>query len=119
MAVTVCEMLLLKKLLSNFNISDKESMILYCHSKAAIYINNNPIYNEHTKYIVDFHFLREKMQGGIINTSHRSGKWQQANILTKAVNRYTLESKQRHIGKTPNQVEIVRTILFNLRGTTT
>lgn len=72
MAIIVCEMLWSNQLLHNLNISHKETMILHCDSKATIHISNNPIYHERTKYIeVEFHFLREKIQEGIIRTAYQ------------------------------------------------
>lgn len=62
MAITACEMLWLKQLFLNLNISHKEAMIFCCDSKVVIHITNNPVYQEHTKYIeVDCHFLREQI----------------------------------------------------------
>lgn len=43
---------------------------------------------------MDFHFFREKIQEGIISTMHIIGIRQPIDILTKAVNRETLERFQ-------------------------
>lgn len=51
-------------------------MKLYNNNKYVIYIYKNPVFYERTKHIeVDYQFLREKVQAGVINTQYIN-KWQ-------------------------------------------
>ena len=59
---------------------------MLCDNQAAIYIANNLVFHERTKYIkVDYHFVRNAVLDGLITTSFTSSSTQLANVFTKAV----------------------------------
>ena len=71
MATITSEIVWLIALLDTFGVHHKQPAALYCDSKAALYIAANLVYHERTKHIeVDCHFIREKIQDGVIKTFH-------------------------------------------------
>ena len=61
-------------------------MKLYCDNKAAISIAHNLVQHDRTKHVeIDRHFIKEKIEVGLINLSHVSSSNQVADILTKGL----------------------------------
>ena len=88
MASVVAEVTWLIGLYKELGISIEVPICLYCDSKAIIQIAANPIFHERTKYIdIDYHFARDKIIQGIIKTHYVSTKEQQADLLTKSLDR--------------------------------
>ncbi|XP_019265012.1 PREDICTED: uncharacterized protein LOC109242633 [Nicotiana attenuata] len=86
MASTMAELTWIHGLLEELGMQVDLPMELYCDNKAAIQIASNPMYHERTKHIeIDCHFIRERLQQGMIKTSYVPSKDQIADILTKAL----------------------------------
>lgn len=65
-----------------------EACPLLCDNKAAISISENPVQHDRTKHVeVDRHFIKEKLEGGVISLPYVRSEDQLADILTKAVAR--------------------------------
>lgn len=61
-------------------------MKLYCDNKSAISIAHNPVQHDRTKHIeVDRHFIKEKLDSGLICTPYVPSQGQLADILTKGL----------------------------------
>lgn len=61
MASTCCEIVLLRALLQDLQVSPQVALI-YCDSKAALHIAANHVFLERTKHIdIDCHVVREKL----------------------------------------------------------
>ena len=66
---------------------------LYCDNKAAISISENPVQHDRTKHVeVDRHFIKENIEGGIVELPFVRSEDQLADILTKAVNKRFFEN---------------------------
>ncbi|EOY03489.1 Cysteine-rich RLK (RECEPTOR-like protein kinase) 8 [Theobroma cacao] len=82
MASTICEVMWLKSLLTNFGISQDTPIKLYCDNQSAIHMSKNPIFHKRTKHIeIDCHVIREK----VVEPTHVSTIDQIAYLFTKAL----------------------------------
>ena len=81
------ELLLLKIILDDLRIKWDGPMKLYCDNKSTINIAHNPIQHDRTKHIeIDRHFIKEKLEEGVVCMSYVPSKHQLADILTKELN---------------------------------
>lgn len=86
MALGICELLWLKIILEDLKIEWRKPMRLYCDNKSAINIAHNPVQHDRTKHIeVDRHFIKEKLDSGLICTPFVPTRNQLADILTKGL----------------------------------
>ena len=61
-------------------------MRLYCDNKSAISITHNPVQHDHTKYNeVDWHFIKEKLDNGLICTPFVPISSQLVDVLTTSL----------------------------------
>ena len=99
LALDICELLWLRRLLKELRISIETSMKLYCDNKAAINIVHNPIYHDKTKHVaVDKHFIVENIKNGVICMPFISTKKQLIDVLTKGLQRDSFESLTCNLG---------------------
>ena len=63
-----------------------ESALVFCDNQSAIHLSTNPTFHERSKHIeIDCHFIREKVNSGLIRLVHVKTQHQLADILTKPV----------------------------------
>jgi len=85
MAFTTSELGWLRSFLASLGIF-APPVKLYYDSQAALHIARNPVFHERTKHIeIDCHFVREKLEAGILVLAHIGSKHQPADIFTKAL----------------------------------
>ena len=86
MAYVTSEIVWLIALLDTFGHAHEGPASLYCDSKAALYIAANPVFHERTKHIeIDCHFIREKIEDGVIKTFHVPTRHQLVDLFTKPI----------------------------------
>ena len=74
-------------------------MSSYYNNKSAINITHNPSQHGHTKHLqVDRHFIKEKLDNGLIYTLYVSIKRQLVDILTKGLFRQAFQIITRKLG---------------------
>ena len=95
----ICELLWLNKLLEELKIIIDVPMKLYCDNKAAINIAHNPVHHDRTKHVeVDRHFIKEKIESGLICMTFVPTTKQLADILTKGLHKSSFESLTSKLG---------------------
>ncbi|KAL5854360.1 hypothetical protein ACOSQ3_004184 [Xanthoceras sorbifolium] len=93
MAQGVCELLWLKIILDDLGIKWDGPMRFYCDKKSVISIAYNPVQHDRTKHIeVDRHFIKEKLDNGLICTPYISTKNQLVDVLTKGLDGLTFQT---------------------------
>ena len=82
----VGELVWTERLLHELGEGPSQPISVFCDSQAAIHIAKNPVFHERTKHIeVDCHFVRDKLQEGLVTLHHIPTVEQLADILTKSL----------------------------------
>ncbi|CAL9016052.1 unnamed protein product, partial [Prunus brigantina] len=82
----ICELLWLRKLLTELGYKPTSTMNLFCDNKAAIAIAQNPVQHDRTKHVeVDRHFIKQKLEAKVFQFPFVKSEDQLADILTKAI----------------------------------
>ena len=83
----ICEKLWLKHVLEELRQPSEEAMKLYCDNKAEFSIAHNLIQHDRAKHMeIDRHFIKEKLEGGLICMPYVGSGSQLADVLTKGLN---------------------------------
>jgi hypothetical protein len=99
MSKGLCELLWLKRLLTEIGFEPKTEMKLFCDNKAAIEISHNPVQHDRTKHIeVDRHFIKQNLEEKIIKFPFVRSEDQLANMLTKAISSKVFHSSLDKLG---------------------
>ena len=93
LAQGIMEELWLKRVLCEIYVEVKLPLKFYCDNKAAISMALNPVQHERSKHVeIDRHFIREKVEEGIICLTFLPTHLQAADVLTKALLKLAFES---------------------------
>ena len=99
MAKGLCEILWLRRLLTEIGFGLSSEMNLFYDNKAAIDISHNPIQHDRTKHVeVDRHFIRQDLEEKIIRFPFVKSKDQLADILTKVVSSKNFHNSLEKLG---------------------
>ena len=95
----ICEILLLKLALEELKVSHGDPMKLYCDNRAAISIFHNLFHHDCTKHVEgDKHFIKEKIEKGIICMSYVPAFEQATDLLTEGLGRPMFEKLVNKLG---------------------
>jgi hypothetical protein len=99
MATTSLEITWFCFLLTDLQVSHPHVVVLHYDNKVALHIASNLVFHERTKHIeLDCHLNPNKIQEGILKTTHISTKYQLTNVFTKALPTYLLSSHMSKMG---------------------
>lgn len=86
MASGLCELMWLKMLLTELQLYRSIPLQLYCDNQAAINIVHNPVHHDRTKHVeIDRHFIKEKLDEGVLQVTYVKSVDQLADVLTKGM----------------------------------
>lgn len=92
MASGLCELMWLRILLSELRLFDGGPLQLFCDNQAVIKLIHNPVQHDRTKHIeIDRHFIREKLDEGLLQVGFVRSENQLADVLTKGVSVVSFE----------------------------
>nr|GFB60628.1 retrotransposon protein, putative, unclassified [Tanacetum cinerariifolium] len=84
---------------------------MYCDSKEAIAISCNPVQHSRTKHIdVKYHFIKEKVEKGVVELFFVRTEYQLADMFTKALPEERFKYLVRRLGMrclTPEELEVL------------
>ena len=86
MTQAASEMIWIQSFLTTLGFHVPTPMKMFCDNQAAIFIANNPTFQERTKHVeIDCHFIRDMVLKGIISTPFTRSPDQLADIFTKGL----------------------------------
>jgi len=89
----ICELIWVEKMMEDLQLSMSSPKVFYCDSKSTISIVNNPVQQERMKRVrIDPHFVKKEIERGHISLIYIPIKFQEANILTKAMHKQGFKS---------------------------
>ncbi|KAG7586548.1 Zinc finger CCHC-type [Arabidopsis thaliana x Arabidopsis arenosa] len=98
-ANTAAEVRWLCSLLFEMKISLPTAPVIYCDNIGATYLCANPVFHSRMKHIaLDYHFVRNQIQDGMLRVSHVSTDDQLADTLTKPLSRSRFQQACIKIG---------------------
>ena len=103
MASTAAEITWLSFLLRDLGIPLSRPPILHCDNLSALHMTINPVFHGRTKHIeLDYHFVREKVAFGSLETRFVSSTSQLADIFTKPLPKASFLHLQTKLGLCPD-----------------
>ena len=98
MAHGICEGMWLRRLLRELHATTGQ-INMFCDNQATIKIARNPVHHDRTKHVeIDRHFIKEKLDAGIVNLLYTPTRTQIADVLTKALPRTSFEELSCKLG---------------------
>nr|XP_016478500.1 PREDICTED: uncharacterized mitochondrial protein AtMg00810-like [Nicotiana tabacum] len=116
--VVVGELVWLARLFEELTVPLSLPIPVFCDSQTALHIAKNPVFHERTKHIeVNCHFIRDKLQKGLISLHHISTSDQLADIFTKTLTGSEIQVFKYYTKvKTYSQSITASTLMINVQA---
>jgi len=89
MSATVSEIERISHLMHDLCVPPMLPIVMHCDNKVAQHIAGNPIFHEKTKHLnIDYHYTRDKVVEGFLQTPHVSSRQQLADLMTKPLSEF-------------------------------
>ena len=89
----------MKKVLDDLRMTVKLPIMLYYDNKAAISIAQNPVQQDRTKHVeIDRHFIKEKLEDGVVCMPFVPSTLQRADVLTNGLVKIYFEEEISKLG---------------------
>nr|GLL16949.1 uncharacterized protein LOC109146716 [Ipomoea trifida] len=99
LANAAAEVLWIKNLLHELNLTLAQSPVLLCDNLSATYVCKNPVFHSRTKHLaLDYFFVRELVTSGTLVVRHIPSSAQLADLLTKSLGRHLFLHFRSKIG---------------------
>lgn len=86
MSQTAAEVVWIYGILEDMGMKIPKPVTMFCDNKAAQHIAANPVFHERTKHLnLDCHYVRERIQEGLISTQFVKSSEQLADLMTKGL----------------------------------
>jgi hypothetical protein len=93
------EIIWICKLMKELNMIIKLPITLKCDNLSAIYLASNPVFHGRSKHIeIEFHWIREKVEEGMIQLKHCKTTNMIADIFTKNLGKQPFNKLKELIG---------------------
>lgn len=101
------ELAWLTRLLPELEVPNRIHVPIRCDSQATIHIAKKPVFHERTKHIeIDYHYVRSRLQQGMITLSHIPTSLQLADVFTKPLN------GPSHLSILPNLILLPPSVVY-------
>ena len=78
---------------------EMETNLILCDNQSCIKMIENPIFHDKSKHIeIQYHYIRDMVQRGVIKLQYVSTNEQVANVLTKPLSRVKFEHFRDKLG---------------------
>jgi hypothetical protein len=98
-----CEAIWLRKALVDLFGTKLDPTIIYCDNQSCIKLSENPVFHDRSKHIeIRYHFIRDRVQKGVVKLKYISTNEQIADILTKGLPKGKFEYLREKLGIVEN-----------------
>nr|CAN69370.1 hypothetical protein VITISV_010057 [Vitis vinifera] len=101
-ASTAAEIRWICSLLTELGVTLPQQPVIYCDNVGATHLCSNSVFHSRMKHVaLDYHFIQEQVQNGLLRVSHISASNQLVDALTKPLARPRFDSLKAKIGLAP------------------